>query len=136
MIIALYYSAKRVKVTWLRIPAVLVTLALFSLTLFPENGKYLLDQFFLPFFTTGLPLYIITLGLKDSEHLYQSLRISSIISVISALVFVVLQSRGDYKIEYMSFSYGVTLPVMLILLFAFERRNILNFIITLIIYFI
>src|SRR5690242_2624537 len=42
MMIALYYSAKRIKVKWLRIPAILVTLALFSLTLFPENGKYIL----------------------------------------------------------------------------------------------
>jgi hypothetical protein len=128
MIIALYYSAKRIKIRWLWIPAVLLTLALFSLTLFPENGKYLADQFFLPFFSTGLPLYIITLGLKNSEHLYKSLRISSIVSIISAFIFVILQSRGEYNIEYMSFSYGVTLPVMLILIFAFEEKNILNFI--------
>ena len=128
MMIALYYSAKRIKIKWLWIPAVLLTLALFSLTLFPENGKYLGDQFFLPFFSTGLPLYIITLGLKNSEHLYKSLRISSIASVTSAFIFVILQSRGEYNIEYMSFSYGVTLPVMLILIFAFEEKNILNFV--------
>lgn len=128
MVMALYYSSKKIKIQWMVIPAVILCLGLFSLTLFAENGKYLLDQFFLPFLTAGLPLYIITLCLKNTRGLYKALRISSILSIVSAVIFVILQSKGDYKIEYMTFSYGVTLPVMLILIFAFHEKNKLDFI--------
>ena len=123
LLLAIYYAFKRLKIKMLLIPALFIGLGIFSFIMFPDNRSLLIDQFFFPFFTASLPLFIITLVITDYSRLFKALRIASIASIISALIFVILQFNGKYEINYMSFSYGVTLPVMLMLIFSFQNKN-------------
>ena len=123
MLTALYFSFKRIKTKMLLVPFLFLGLGLISFCMFPRNGNFLVSQFFIPFFTESLPLFLITLVINDYNRLYKALRIASIAAIASAFIFVIFQYEGKYEIDYMSFSYGVTLPVMLMLIFAFDDKK-------------
>src|SRR6185437_4066073 len=74
LMLALYYSFKRLTYKSLVIPLIFLILAVISFVLFPDNRVFLSDQFFIPFFTASLPLFIITLAVKDYYRLFKALR--------------------------------------------------------------
>jgi hypothetical protein len=131
LLMALYYARRRFRSEMLGVPVLVIGMWLLSFFVFTDNRPFLIDQVFLPLMTSGLPLFIITLAVKDYRRLYNVIRIASIASIVSALGFVLLQYYGKYEISYMSFSYSMVLPVMLMLIFSFENKRRLDLLIAL-----
>lgn len=123
LIIALYYSLQRLSMEMIILPLIVLVLWLFSYFFFPINRQSLTDEGFITEIIVSLPIYVITLAVRDFKSLYKALRITSIVVIICAIFYLNLQQDGEVEIEYMHFSYGISLSVMLLLIISLQNKN-------------
>lgn len=128
LLFATYYAFKRFKKEMVTLPLLVLGLSFFSFIAFPVNRGVLISEIFLPLITIILPLFIITLSVKDYKRLYSAIRIASYIVVISAFIYLNLQFEGELEIGYMEFSYNMSLSVMFLIIIAFRKRRLLDII--------
>jgi hypothetical protein len=127
----LYYSFRRFKRPMFFLPLFVLGLWLYSYIAYDENRPFLKDILF-SLTTSSLPLFIITIGIRDFRRLYKSLKITSIIIIICSILLVDFLYSGELSIDYMNLSYYMQFAVMFMFVNAVIERKFIYWIFTII----
>ena len=131
ILMATFYALKRFKKEMIPLPFFVMVLWLFSYLVFPINREILTEEIIFPVTTELLPLFIITLSVRDDKRLFESLRITSRIVIICGLIYLLLLLQGQLDIGYMEFSYNLLFSVMFLFIYAIKFKNKIDIIFTL-----
>lgn len=101
--------------------------------LYPENTKYLFestDYFFegkiFQLIQFGALVFLISNNLKNTQYLLEYLRIYSSFIVVLFAIYYVIASQRDIKLQYMTFSYDILLPVTVLMLSNIYKGSFWN----------
>lgn len=130
--IAILLTLPRVNKGMLLFPLCVVGLFMVSSLFFKENRASLAPDLVIPLILIYLPLYIMMLSVNDGELLIKSLRMTSIIVMFCAFIYIWMHSKRIYSLQYMEFSYNLSLSVMLLFIIAVTYERKMDFILSIV----
>jgi hypothetical protein len=131
LLIATFYALKRFKKEMFLFPLFVMVLWLLSYLVFPNNREVLTKEIIYSLTTQLLPIFIITLSVKDYKRLLESLRITSMIVTICALIYLILGLKDQLQIGYMEFAYQLMFSALFLFIYAVKYKNKIDIIMSL-----
>ena len=123
LIIGTYFALLRSRVEMFKFPILFLIVWLISYLFFPQNRPFLINVI-MPILITSMPLFILVITSRDYSRLYNALRWTSIIVVIASMINLNLKYLGTVEqIEYMTFSYNISLSVMFLVLLSIRHKR-------------